>query len=83
VGGRCRYIEKVHDVLQIRKKEAKIIIIIIIIIIITPKLIVSRGFPPRTEHAVAQWLRHYATIRKVAGSIPDEAIFKNLSLLSL
>jgi hypothetical protein len=22
-------------------------------------------------HAVAQWLRHYATKRKVAGSIPD------------
>jgi hypothetical protein len=22
-------------------------------------------------HAVAQWLRHCATIRKVAGSIPD------------
>jgi hypothetical protein len=23
------------------------------------------------EHAVAQWLRHYATNRTVAGSIPD------------
>jgi hypothetical protein len=29
-------------------------------------------------HAVAQWLRHYATNRKVAGSIPDEVIFLNL-----
>jgi hypothetical protein len=26
-------------------------------------------------HAVAQWLRHYATSRKVAGSRPDERIF--------
>jgi hypothetical protein len=26
-------------------------------------------------HAVAQWLRHYATNRKVAGSTPDEANF--------
>jgi hypothetical protein len=26
--------------------------------------------------AVAEWLRHYATNRKVAGSIPDEVIFK-------
>jgi hypothetical protein len=26
-------------------------------------------------HAVALWLRHYATNRKVAGSIPDEADF--------
>jgi hypothetical protein len=25
-----------------------------------------------------QWLRHYATSRKVAGSIPDEVIFLNL-----
>jgi hypothetical protein len=25
-------------------------------------------------HAVAQWLRHYATNRKVAGSIPDGVI---------
>jgi hypothetical protein len=28
----------------------------------------------RRGHAVAQWLRHYATSRKVAGSKPDEAI---------
>jgi hypothetical protein len=27
-------------------------------------------------HALAYWLRHYATNRKVAGSIPDEAILK-------
>jgi hypothetical protein len=27
------------------------------------------------EHEVAQWLRHYATNRKVAGSIPDEVSF--------
>jgi hypothetical protein len=27
---------------------------------------------------VAQWLRNYATNRKVIGSIPDEAIFLNL-----
>jgi hypothetical protein len=27
------------------------------------------------EHAVVQWLRHYATNRKVAGSIPDEVNF--------
>jgi hypothetical protein len=26
-------------------------------------------------HAVAYWLRHYATNRKVAGSIPDEVNF--------
>jgi hypothetical protein len=26
------------------------------------------------EHAVAQWLRHCATTRKVAGSIPDGVI---------
>jgi hypothetical protein len=26
-------------------------------------------------HAVAYWLRHHATNRKVAGSIPDEVIF--------
>jgi hypothetical protein len=26
-------------------------------------------------HAVAWWLRHYTTKRKVAGSIPDEANF--------
>jgi hypothetical protein len=26
------------------------------------------------EHAVAQWLRHCATNRKVAGSIPDGVI---------
>jgi hypothetical protein len=26
-------------------------------------------------HAVVQWLRHYATNRKVAGSIPDEVNF--------
>jgi hypothetical protein len=27
------------------------------------------------EHVVAYWLRHYATNRKVAGSISDEVIF--------
>jgi hypothetical protein len=26
-------------------------------------------------HGVEQWLRHYATSREVAGSIPDEVIF--------
>jgi hypothetical protein len=31
-------------------------------------------------HAVA-WLRHYATNRKVASSIPDEVIFLNLTIL--
>jgi hypothetical protein len=30
---------------------------------------------PRTGHAVAQWLRHYATNQKVAGSITDEVNF--------
>jgi hypothetical protein len=25
-------------------------------------------------HAVAQWLRHYATNREVAGSIPDGVV---------
>jgi hypothetical protein len=30
-------------------------------------------------HAVAYWLRHYAINQKVAGSIPDEVIFLNLS----
>jgi hypothetical protein len=29
-------------------------------------------------HAVAKWLRHYATSRKVAGSRPDEVVFSNL-----
>jgi hypothetical protein len=28
-----------------------------------------------TRAHVAWWLRHYATNRKVAGSIPDEVIF--------
>jgi hypothetical protein len=28
-----------------------------------------------TGHAVAQWLRHYATNWKVVGSLPDEVIF--------
>jgi hypothetical protein len=30
-----------------------------------------------SEHwqAVAQWLRYYATSRKVAGSLPDKVIF--------
>jgi hypothetical protein len=27
-------------------------------------------------HAVAQWLRHYATNWKVAGLVPDEVIFQ-------
>jgi hypothetical protein len=31
--------------------------------------------PAMTLHTVAQWLRHYATNWKVAGSIPDEVIF--------
>jgi aspartate carbamoyltransferase regulatory subunit len=26
------------------------------------------------SYIILQWLRHYATIRKVAGSIPDEVI---------
>jgi hypothetical protein len=29
-------------------------------------------------HAVAYWLRHYASNQKVAGSIPDYVIFLNL-----
>jgi hypothetical protein len=29
----------------------------------------------RLGHAVAQWLRRYATNRKVAGSMPDEVNF--------
>jgi hypothetical protein len=33
-------------------------------------------------HAVAQWLRHYATNRKVAGSIPDEVNFLIYLILS-
>jgi hypothetical protein len=32
----------------------------------------------QTGHAAAQWLRHYGTNRKVAGSIPDFVIFFNL-----
>jgi hypothetical protein len=32
------------------------------------------GTTYKREHAVAQWLRHFATNRKVAGSIPDGAI---------
>jgi hypothetical protein len=32
-------------------------------------------------HAVAQWLRHYATRRKIAGARPDEVIFFNLALI--
>jgi hypothetical protein len=27
-------------------------------------------------HSAAQWLKHYATNRKVAGSTPDEVILK-------
>jgi hypothetical protein len=30
----------------------------------------------RRGHAVAKWLRHYATNWKVVSSIPDEVIFK-------
>jgi hypothetical protein len=30
------------------------------------------------SHAVAKWLKHYATNRKVAGWIPDKVIFLNL-----
>jgi hypothetical protein len=30
--------------------------------------------PAKMGHAVAQWLRHCATNRKVAGSIPDGVI---------
>jgi hypothetical protein len=33
-------------------------------------------------HTVAQWLRHYATNRKVAGSIPDEVGFLNYLIFS-
>jgi hypothetical protein len=29
----------------------------------------------RWGHEVAQWLRHYATNQKIAGSIPDEENF--------
>jgi hypothetical protein len=38
----------------------------------------------KTEHAVAQWLRHYATSRKVTGSRPDEVndFFLNLPKFS-
>jgi hypothetical protein len=36
----------------------------------TPTIKISLG-----EYAVAQWLRHYPTNRKVASSIPDEVIF--------
>jgi hypothetical protein len=32
-----------------------------------------------TVYEVALWLRHYATNRKVAGSIPDEVILPNPS----
>jgi hypothetical protein len=44
-----------------------IVIVIVIIIIIIIIIIVKWG------HAVAQWLRHCATNRKVPGSIPDGA----------
>jgi hypothetical protein len=33
-------------------------------------------------HAVSYWLRHYATNRKVAGSIPDEVIVKIYLILT-
>jgi hypothetical protein len=36
---------------------------------------ISSGMLRRMGHAVAQWLRHYATNRKVAGSIPYEVNF--------
>jgi hypothetical protein len=34
----------------------------------------SEHYPENMGHAVAQWLRHCATNRKVAGSIPDGVI---------
>jgi hypothetical protein len=33
----------------------------------------------KVGHAVAYWLRHYATNQKVAGSIPDEVNLPNPS----
>jgi hypothetical protein len=36
---------------------------------------VLRPLGGRGGHAVSQWLRHYATNRKVASSIADEVIF--------
>jgi hypothetical protein len=33
------------------------------------------GLSRQTGHDVAQWLRHYATSRKVVNSRPDEMIF--------
>jgi hypothetical protein len=47
-----------------------------------PRLAILMLFPgnvrviyTRMGHAVAQWLRHCATSRQVAGSIPDEVMF--------
>jgi hypothetical protein len=36
----------------------------------SPHFIITYDF--EREHAVAKWLRYYATSRKVEGSIPDE-----------
>jgi len=37
-------------------------------------LIISLGTSQLAGRAVAEWLRHYATNRQVAGSIPDGVI---------
>jgi hypothetical protein len=38
--------------------------------------------PRGSGHAIAEWLSHYATSRKVSGSRPDEMTFFNLLNLS-
>jgi hypothetical protein len=37
-------------------------------------VLISRDVIPLQGYALAQWLRHYVTNRKVAGSIPDGVI---------
>jgi pilus assembly protein TadC len=49
-----------------------IIITIIVFFLILKKLMYTY------ENAVGYWLKHYATNRKFAGSIPDGVIFLNL-----
>ena len=44
-----------------------------LLVLVTRTGIIVR-VPPPLGRAVAQWLRHYATNRQVAGSIPDGVI---------
>jgi hypothetical protein len=45
------------------------------LVLLTPELLAELTVVYCIPHAAAQWLRHYATTRKVAGSRPDELMF--------